>query len=361
MRKIRSIVYFVIWTKLAILSFGYVAYLLLSTESSKRFVDIWIRWDALSYINIAQEGYTSLGQHRWNIVFLPLYPLLISIFTPITRDSGLSGLFVSGFASVLLAIAFHKLVAIDHNSHIADLSLWFFFVFPTAYVLHIPYTESTFLAIVVASFLAARKDRWLLAGLLGAVACATRINGLILCLALPMEVWCLWRQDRKFNWSWLWLGLVPIGFVAYLSLNYFVFGDPFAFMAAQREHWQKFLANPIPAVFGKLRGVLAETRPTQMLEGAFELIFLAFGILTTLIGWRSMRASYRVWMVASLLLFVSTSFILSVPRYTLTLFPMFIVMAIVFKKPARLAVVSIISILYLALFTASFVQGRWAF
>jgi len=360
-RETRSIVIFVVGAKLAILSFGFIAFLLLSTQTVGRLSSIWVRWDALAYLNIAQQGYTAVGPHRWDIVFFPVYPLLVSLLTPITGDSAMSGIIVSGIASVFLGVFFHDLVRLDHPSRVADISVWFLFIYPTSYFLHIPYTESAFLALVVASFLAARKDRWLLAGLLGAVACATRINGLVLCLALPLEVWYLWRQDRKFNWSWLWLGLVPIGFLAYLALNYFVFGDPFAFMAAQREHWQKFLANPIPAVFGKFRGVLAETRPTQLLEGAFEIIFLGFGLLMTLIGWRSMRASYRVWMIASLLLFVSTSFILSVPRYTLTLFPMFIVMAIVFKKPARLAVASIISILYLALFTASFVQGRWAF
>jgi len=360
-RRVRSIVYFVIGVKAVVLSFGWVAFLLLSSQTAGRLINIWARWDALAYINIAQEGYASAGPNKWNIVFLPVYPLLMSLITPITRDSVLSGLVVSGIASVLLGIAFHRLVVIDHTSRTADLSVWFFFVYPTSYFLHIPYTESTFLLLAVSAFLAVRQDRWLLAGLFGAAACATRINGLILCLALPIEVWSIWRQDRKFNFAWLWLGLVPVGFLVYLSINYVTFGDPFAFMFAQREHWQKFLTNPIPALIGKFRGVIAETRPTQMLEGAFELVFIAIGVFFTVVGWRSLRASYRVWMIASMLLFVSTSFILSVPRYTLTMFPMFIVMAVFFRKPVRLAVVSLLSILYLALFTAGYVQGRWAF
>ena len=41
----------------------------------------------------------------------------------------------------------------------------FLLIFPTAYFLHIGYTESLFLALVLGSFLAARTDRWWLAGL----------------------------------------------------------------------------------------------------------------------------------------------------------------------------------------------------
>lgn len=361
MRRIRSILLFVLGVKLAVLGFGFVAFLLLSSQPVERLFNIWVRWDALAYINLAQEGYAASGAHTSNIVFLPVYPLLIGVFTPLTRDSALSAIVVSGIASLLLAVCFHRLVDLDFSSRTADVSLWFLFIFPTSYFLHVPYTEGTFLFFVVASFLCARHGRWLLCGILGAAACATRINGLILCLALPFEVWCIWRQDRRFDRKWLWLCFVPAGFVAYLAINYFTFGDPLAFMVVQREHWQRFFANPVPAILTMLKGVLGEPRPTQMLEGAFELVFLALGIFLTVIGWRQLRASYRVWMVGSLLLVVSTSFILSVPRYTLTMFPMFIVLGVVLRRPVRLGVVSIISILFLALFTTSFVLGRWAF
>jgi Gpi18-like mannosyltransferase len=73
------------------------------------------------------------------------------------------------------------------------------FIFPTAFFLHIPYTESTFLALTVGCFLAARKRKWLLAGILGGLACLTRINGLILCFAILFEVWNERRETGKLN------------------------------------------------------------------------------------------------------------------------------------------------------------------
>src|SRR5947209_7141250 len=42
-------------------------------------LDIWNRWDAVRYIEVAQLGYggEASGEHRFMIVFLPLYPLTI--------------------------------------------------------------------------------------------------------------------------------------------------------------------------------------------------------------------------------------------------------------------------------------------
>ena len=42
---------------------------------------------------------------------------------------------------------------------VAMRAAWFLLIFPTAYFLHIGYTESLFLALVLGSFLAARTDR----------------------------------------------------------------------------------------------------------------------------------------------------------------------------------------------------------
>jgi hypothetical protein len=364
LKSTRSIVAFVLGTKLALFVFGTVAFLWLLNENPpyyQPYFGIWNRWDASAYLRIAQHGYTAVGDGRWDIVFFPVYPTLMALFGFPTGDYILGGVIVSGIASALLAIYFHRLVRLDYSPGVADRAIWFLFIFPTAYFLHIPYTESLFLVLVVGTFYAARKQRWLLAGMLGGLACATRVNGLILCAALPFELWTAWKQDRKLRASWAWLGLIPLGFLVYLGLNYFVTGNSFTFLTMQREHWQKYLSNPIPGVLGKFHAVWTDTRPAPRIEILFEAVFIAIGFIGTALGWRYLRASYRVWMVLCWLLFVSTSFIISVPRYTITMFPLFIVMAIVLSTPVRLAVASAASILFLALFAAQFCTGRWAF
>ncbi len=362
--NVRRIIALVLLIKFLIFVFGLCSYQLLndkSLTSSYWIFGVWNRWDAEHYLSIAQFGYTAVGERRFDIAFFPLYPALISVFIFLTGNEVLSGFLVSGIASVALGVLFYYLVKLDYDEDTAMSSVWLLFIFPTSYFLHIPYTESLFLALIVGSFLFARKGNWLLAGILGFLACATRINGLVLCLALPFEILIVWRATRRFDWRWLWLGLIPLGFVAYLLLNYFVTGNAFAFLGVQREHWGKYLDFPWKSIWKQILYVRIQQNPISQMFGLMELLFIGIGFLSIVIGWRYLRGSYRVWLVANWLLFVSTSWLLSVPRYTLTMFPIFILFALVSKNWLAKTFITAWSILFLALFIISFVQGRWGF
>jgi len=67
-------------------------------------------------------------------------------------------------------------------------------------------------------------------------------------------------------------------------------------------------------------------------------------------------------MTLNWLLICSTSFVLSVPRYTLTLFPIFILFArFATKYPTAGLLLTAWSLLFLALFVGKYVGGTWAF
>jgi hypothetical protein len=362
--SVKRIIGSVLLIKFLIFVFGLCSYQLLnekSLTSSYWLFGIWNRWDAGHYLNIAQFGYTAVGERRFDIAFFPLYPALVSVFIFLTGNEILSAFLVSGIASVALGVLFYHLVKTDFDEDTAMSAVWLLFVFPTAYFLHIPYTESLFLALVVGSFLFARKGNWLLAGILGFLACTTRINGLILCLALPFEILIVWRATRRFDWRWLWLGLIPLGFVFYLLLNYYVTGSSLAFLDVQREHWGKHLDFPWKSIWKQILYVRIQQNSISQMFGLMELLFIGIGFFSTVLGWRHLRVSYRVWMIANWLLFVSTSWLLSVPRYTLTMFPIFILFALASKNWLAKTFITAWSILFLALFIISFVQGRWGF
>ena len=99
----------------------------------------------------------------------------------------LSGLTVVCLASVAAGLLLQKLVLLDDSKVIARRAVWFMFIFPTSYVFHVPYAESVLLAFAIGSLLAARNGRWLLAGILGALACLSRVNGLVLVPTLAVE------------------------------------------------------------------------------------------------------------------------------------------------------------------------------
>jgi hypothetical protein len=355
----------VLLTKAILLAFAAQAYQVITNQhldQNNSILGVWNHWDALHYLKLAENGYSSVGDDRFLIVFFPLYPLLTAIVRFFTHDYLLSAFIVSGLASVALGLLFRELVRLDYSERTAQMAVLFLFVFPTSYFLHIPYTESLFLALVVGAFLAARKRSWLAAGILGGLACLTRINGLILIPALLFELREEYVETHRIDSRWLYLVLIPVGFMAYLFLNLYVGGDAFVFMTYQREHWQRYFRWPWEGIWETVKRINNPKAAEAQMVGFHEALFVAIGLASIIFGWVSLRWSYRVWMVANWLLFVSTSFVLSVPRYTLTLFPMFIVIAVGARRDHYFKVlVTVWSLLFLALFSVQFVRGWWAF
>ncbi len=359
-----QIIFLVLTLKFFILIFGYFAHLAIKNNNqtgSFWYFGIWNRWDARHYLDIARNGYSTVGDKLNEIAFFPLYPAIVGILNKITGEDILSAFWVSGIASVFLGVLFYQLVKLDYDEDVAVSSVWFLFIFPTSYFLHIPYTESLFLALIIGCFYFARKQNWIIVGILGFLACTARINGLILCFALLFEVWANWKKTRRFDKNWLWLGLIPFGFLVYLVVNYFVTGDFFTFLRVQKANWGKSLNFPWVGIWNQIKLVYGHKETASWFFAFQELLFVGLSFSTIILGWRYLRNSYRVWMVTNWLLFVSTSWLLSIPRYVLTMFPIFILFGIISRNWYAKVILTIWSFLFLSLFIISFVLGRWGF
>jgi hypothetical protein len=368
--------------KVAVLVLGVVAWQLVQGgEVAFPALQLWDRWDAPHYTDLIVYGYRAVdpgnltdpsgyqqvypGDLGLYIVFYPLFPWLGGVVNAVVHQPVSSAFIVSGVASLFVAPLMYRLVRHDETPDVALRSAWFLLIFPTAYVLHIGYTEALFMALVIGSFLAARTDRWWLAGLLGGLAALTRINGLVLLLALPVEAATQWYLqapgERRFQWRWLAIGLVGVGFAVYLWLNYALYGTPFQFLHVQQEHWFKSLASPVDAIKSAF-GWFDSDRPDDVLMyGVMELLFVAIGFVGTIVAAIRFRPSWFAWMAGNLVLFVSTSFLLSTPRYVLTLFPLFVVLALPTRRTWLLVGVSVLSVGGFIYFASRFATGSWAF
>lgn len=322
--------------------------------------ELWNHWDAINYQRLAQYGYSATGDRQPLLVFYPLYPWIVRLVAAITRDYLSSALLVSTLASVVTAIVFLRLVELDYSRELAQRAVWFLFIFPTSYFLHIGYTESLFLMLVLSSLYASRKQRWFTAAIFGACACLTRANGLILAPVLIVEAAQQYRSTSCWRWQWLYILLVGAGFGGYLLLNKYVTGDPFAFSSLMRQFFSKSLASPLTGIDNAL-GSLSRAPGEAEMIGMQELVFIALGLVCTIVSWFKLRPAYSVWMTANWLLFVSVTFVLSVPRYTLTMFPIYILFSLLATRRIWLAAITCWSILYLSFFASMFTWGRWAF
>lgn len=328
--------------------------------TGRRWLEIWDRWDAINYQKLAQFGYSGSGEMQPLLVFYPLYPWLVRLLSFITRDYLASAFLISTIASLVTAIVLLRLVELDYSKQVAQRAVWFLFIFPTSYFLHIGYTESLFLMLALSCIYSARKKRWLLAALFGALTCMTRVNGLMLGPVLVTEAGYQYWKTRQWNWQWLYIPLVALGFGGYLLLNKHVTGDALAFTSLMKQFFFKSLATPLTGIDNALGSLTRNPSEAQMI-GIQEVFYILLGLVCTVVSWFKLRPAYSVWMTANWLLFVSVTFVLSVPRYTLTMFPIYILFSLLASRRVWLAIITVWSILYLSLFVSQFTWGHWGF
>lgn len=317
----------------------------------------WDRWDAWHYQQIAQAGYSAAGVTK---AFYPLYPWTIRVVAFVVDNQFAAALVVSGIALIVAVILFRRLAQIDYPASVALRSVWFLLIFPTAYFLHTSYTESLFLALALGCIFAARRDKWWLAGVLGAFCWMTRATGAVLVPTLAVEAAQQYWVRRRWDWRWLAIAIVPLGFVVYLLINWHVSGDPFAFLKTRKASFVQSFAWPAQGIREAIGNTHRNPNQGEMV-GFEEIYFVAIGLIFTVISWFKLRALYATWMTGNLFLFTSVTFLQSVPRYTLTMFPIFMLLGLFTRDRFWYGTLTVFSLFFMVLFSLLFTRGWWAF
>jgi hypothetical protein len=332
---------------------------------------VWNRWDAPHYLDLAIWGYMAVdpgvnptfgqtGDMDLMIVFYPLFPGAIATILWLVPDL-VAPILVNTIALAVAVVLLYRVVARELGPVIGQRAAVFMLIFPTAYFLHIGYTESLFLALVLGSFLASRSSRWFVAGMLGGLSALTRVNGLLLIPSLAADAWTEWRATRRLQLTWGWIGLVAVGFGGYLLLNLFVYGDPFAFLQIQSEHWFKSFAWPWVGIGGVIDRLGDPSLENVAVLGLAELAAIGLGLVGTVYSLIHFRGAWTVWMAGSWVLFVSTAFVLSVPRYAIAMFPLFAWFAVLAERRWLGIAIGVVSVVLLLWFSGRFALGSWAF
>lgn len=324
----------------------------------------WNQWDAPHYVDIAKNGYTAVGEGRYFIVFMPLYPFLIRLLGSVTGNYEVSALVISNLASLFAGFYLYQLAKVDYSQSTALKSVFYFAIFPTSYFFILGYTESLFLFLVIGCFYYARNAKWLPAGVMGMFASATRITGLVLLPSLLCEYFSQnSKPDLRNVKDVFCLGMISFGFISYLIMNYVVFKNAFAFLEVQREHWFKYPAPPWEGFLGALGSIFWREPTEKVLIGGAEVLFGLFGLFCIIYAVViKLRPSYIVYMLLSWLVVASTSYWLSMPRYTLSMFPIFIILAVIAdKREVWHYLLTVAFLLFFSFFLILFTQGYWAF
>jgi hypothetical protein len=219
----------------------------------------WEQFDGHQYVGIAAHGYWFDPSLPSNIVWFPGYPLSIRWIGTVVGDHRVAAFGVSALGGLAAAVLLWRWLGLQRlEGGTRMVALGTLFLSPYAFFLYgAIYSDALFLALVVAAFLCVERDRFLLAGLIGALATVTRPTGLCLVPALallalersrvlrpagrPGSFPSRWRLPLRFDRSALrpahlapLLSLAGVGtYVVWLGVR---FGAPLAFVTNE-EHY----------------------------------------------------------------------------------------------------------------------------
>ncbi|MEK6719225.1 MAG: mannosyltransferase family protein [Chloroflexota bacterium] len=182
-------------------------------------------WDGWWYLGIAHGGYHAepiVGAYR-DVAFLPLYPILVGVLSlPWPAFTGLVAVIVSNLAFLLALGLLVRLGEPYLGRPTATVAAGLLAVYPFASVFAMAYTESLFLLLGVAAFLASERRHRGWASVFLALAVLARFQG----VALALPLWIIFlRQDAwRPRRSHLLLLLGPAAAAGWLAFVFLLLG-----------------------------------------------------------------------------------------------------------------------------------------
>lgn len=291
--------------------------------TSTDILNIWGHWDSNWYFQIAKHGYSSIkidqggSAGQANYAFFPLYPTLAGLLGKIIGNSFTAGIIISNLALFVSCYFIYKLTLIKNDEQTALRSIKYLFLFPTAFLFSSMLTESTFVALALGCYYFSRKGSWALAGILGFLTAMTRSIGVLLIIPALIEFFQM-GGFRKYNLKVLWLLLIPTGLALFSIYNYYLSGDLLAFVHVQNG-WGRISGNPIIYL---AKGLFLK----EGINSFFYALCALGGLASILLFWKNLRLSE--WSIVFFAILVPlSSGLVSMPRYLLAAFPLFILCA----------------------------------
>jgi Gpi18-like mannosyltransferase len=315
-------------------------------------IDLHTHWDSAFYLDIAEHGYQFLGQDQLsNIVFFPLYPFLIKTASLVLFGNfPLAGWIVSMMCLFLALLYLQKLVEKFHPEISSDLVIAFLLIFPTAFFLNAVYAESLFLLLSILAFYAAFQKKFTQASLWGLFAALTRVTGILLFLPLGIEfVRTYGREWSSYRKAWT-LFLIPLGTACFFLYHKIAFGGFLLFFKVEKLWGRAFVINWSHFLL---------LSPPAIVNFALDAGFVLLSLTAIFFLFKKISISYGAYVAATVAVALSTGTFMSIGRYILVLFPIYIWLASI-KNPYVKYGWAFVSVLLFALYTLLFVNNYWA-
>lgn len=293
---------------------------------------VFTSWDGLWYLEIVRQGYPrsippdiTYFQEEARAAFFPLYPFVVRAFDVIfpggdTFAALAVNLLLGAAAVVLVGLLALRLA----NADVAARAMILFAVFPGSFVLSFAYSEATLIVLAAACLLLLLDERWVLAGLVGALATATRPNGVAVVAACVVASFIAIRARRDYA-SLAAPLLSPLGFVGFQVFLAAHTDESLPWFRVQREAWAEgtsFGATAVTNTFSFLTSPLSS--PTNAITAVSLFALVAA-------GWCAWKHRLPLPIVAFVgvivVLMLLPETVTARPRFVFTAFPLVIPVA----------------------------------
>ena len=288
-------------------------------------------YDAIPYTSIAKNGYLLESEYA----FFPLFPMLVRLLHYIKIPYEVGGILISNIALLISLFVLSKLI---NNKK----SLYYLIVSPILVYTTICYTESLYILLTLLAFYYYKKNKYLPSAIFTGLSTLTRNSGIILWGAIGLEM--LYRlfkkKDIKLN-NIILFGIISLAIgMLYPIFLYIKTNDFLMFSTVQGKYWNKENGYVILTLIADIKFLINHFRLSQFYIFIENWLFFVIGIIIAIKNRKEDLAS-TIYIIVSLIAFTlvyrDPSYwnnlpSLSLVRYILGLFPIYMYLPNISKK-----------------------------
>jgi hypothetical protein len=280
-------------------------------------------WDAGWYEAIARHGYVALGHA--SLRFFPLVPVVVRAVAVLPGVSDGTALIVVANLASLVATALLVLLVRREtgDGKLARRTIWLLSLAPPAFTYVMGYAEAPLLVFTVGCFLALRSPRgprWWWAAAMGYLAALTRPLGVVLVLAVAVELVRWWVRTRgPGRLGGVVALLAPLaGLSTFLAWSGEVLGDALLPLRVQTQAGHHGgLSDPFGTLVHDATGLVHHHVGT-----ALHVPWAVVAVALLVVCWCRLPASYSLFATGVVIAALSGTNLDSFERYALSAFPL---------------------------------------
>lgn len=340
--------------------------------SRNEFLNLVTKWDGEWYYNIASDGYRwdDVLPHRGRFAFFPAFPLAVRAAGWVVDNVIVGGLIVSLGAFLWALTYLFRLAREELDESAARAAVLLLAFYPFAIFYGVLYSESLFLLAVLGAFYHLRRTEWAKASGWALIVGLTRPNGFLVSAVLAValtERFVRLRREGRFDdreWARLRAGMVvsvlPIaGTLIYSLFCWSRTGDPLAWLRLQ-EFWGRGVYTFGQMVVDRYNRITQEGFLAYVTALPTDFVNICAAVFAVAAAWpvfRRLGAACAVFILITVIPPLSSGITVGLARYTSTLFPLFLWLAVALRREWRASLIGAFAVLQ-GLFATVFFTWR---